>query len=75
MADSLVCPVPGCGRPIPRDKLMCARDWEGVPDHLRTAYLRALATYKARRSAAAAPPFLAARKAAIDSVSPRGNQS
>lgn len=75
MTDSLVCPVPGCGRPIPRGKLMCARDWEGVPDDLRANYLRTLAMYKARRAAAAAPPFLAAHKAAIDSVTPRGSAS
>lgn len=60
------CAVPGCGEMIPRRLLMCAVHWSRVPGSLKSAVYR---TFKNGGAGA----YLAAREAAIDSVT--GGQS
>jgi hypothetical protein len=43
------CPVPGCGDPIDRTRLMCRRDWYLVPKQLRD---RVWATWHSGQGAA-----------------------
>ena len=43
------CPVPGCGDPIDRTRLMCRRDWYLVPKQLRD---RVWATWRSGQGAA-----------------------
>jgi len=39
MADTHPCPVAGCPRNIPREKLMCYWHWRRLPPHLRYAVM------------------------------------
>lgn len=43
------CPVPGCGDLIDATRLMCRRDWNVVPEHLRG---RVWATWRSGQGAA-----------------------
>lgn len=62
------CPAPDCVVEIPRKHLLCKAHWAMVPKVLQVALVRA---YKDGSSATA---YLAARKAVLDSITPRPNE-
>lgn len=54
------CPVPGCGDPIDATRLMCRRDWNHLPKHLRD---QVWATWRSGHAAATSEHQQAVRRA------------